>query len=161
MSDFGFLKRYQTTESEATESGKGKKFEFYKLDNNSVEEEEKRFNGSFPKELKEFYYQIGYGFLRNDASKGTKRIMTPNQVIDFKLEEGMYEGTTFCADYNSDKSKIVFFEAFEEVFFSIEMNGKDKNPVYFTDLKLADSLEEFLHKMDEDNNFYETLLDNI
>jgi antitoxin YxxD len=161
MSNFDFLKQYTIELVNASKTEPKMKFKFYKIDENDILEAEQRLNILFPKELKDFYKEIGPGFLKTSGSGGIKRIMGPDNLADFKLEEGMYEGTSFCADYNSDKSKIVFFEAFEEVFFSIEMNGKDKNPIYFSDIKIADSLEEFLHKMDEDNNFYEALLDNI
>jgi antitoxin YxxD len=160
MLNFNFLKKYIVDVKDVSISGKGNKFEFFKINEDKIINAEEKIKMKFPEELRNFYLEIGPGFLTSSSTK-INRIMGPGNIAEFILEEGMYEGTSFCADYNSDKSKIVFFEAFEEVFFSIEMNGKDKNPVYFTDLKLSDSLEEFLHKMDEDNNFYEALIDNI
>lgn len=41
---------------------------------------------------------------------------------------------------------------------SIELNDNNRNPVYYYDVQIATSLEEFLRKMEENDNYYLELL---
>ena len=62
MSDFSFLKN-MSFHPKTFKHHQSIKHIFYPLDICEVEEAEQRLNRTFPKELREFYLQIGYGFM--------------------------------------------------------------------------------------------------
>jgi len=52
--------------------------------------------------------------------------------------------------------KLIFFELNDGVYLMIEKNDTNgKNPIYYFDRKIAESLEEILKKMDEIPNYFE------
>ena len=128
----------------------------YSLDANDIAEAEKRIGFEFPKELNVFYTEIGYGFLCKDDNSMIDRIMDPFSVADFRLKQGIYE-TDENVDLFSSKNQFVFFEVNEDSFIHLDLSKHDNNgvhPIYYFDLKIADSLQEFLEKMDQRTDYY-------
>ena len=87
MSDFSFLKKY-VLPSEKVQAPPEYKHKFYPLDISEVEEAEKRLNRTFPKELREFYLQIGYGFMCFHQKTFDNLIMGPHSIADLILGVG-------------------------------------------------------------------------
>ncbi|MES9665506.1 1,3-beta-glucan synthase regulator [Bacillus cereus] len=147
---FDFLKKYVV----ANESVKSDQTPFfYPLPKEEIAEAEDLLKMQFPKELKNFYKEIGYGFIEASSKFFFNRFMDPFSVADFRLRQDIYE-------YNpnlDDEESLVFFEVTELSFLTIKFkqeNELGQCPIYSEDVKIADSLEEFLIKMDENPDYY-------
>lgn len=57
-------------------------------------------------------------------------------------------------DIYEDSNKLVFFEAVEGLYFSISVEGNDKNAIYYVDTIIAESLEEFLKRLDQEGDYF-------
>lgn len=153
-----FLKKYilpseaHSSNEEYTEL----KHHFFRLGNNEiilVEDEIK-----IPKELKEFFVAIGYGFFFHQDNSSFDRLL---DVISFKkvnLRQDYYEFDPDLDLYSHNKyqDKLIFFEVNEGVYLLInkhDINGR--NAIYYFDKKIADSLEEFLIKFDREGHYFE------
>jgi antitoxin YxxD len=153
MKDFDYFKKYIFAEDDGNASKS--KHSFYKLDKSDILEAEQRLGYNFPLELRGFYTEIGYGFLCNEKKEMFDRVMDPGSVADFMLCEGMYEGN--AEDEYYDKDFLVFFEVSEVSFIAMDLtkeNMTGKCPIYYFDTKIADSLLEFMQKMDEKMDYY-------
>jgi hypothetical protein len=153
MERFEFLKEYvfELDDDRASES----KHSFYKLLRDDIIKAEKRLGFIFPKELRSFYAKIGYGFLCNQTTETVDRFMDPGTVADFRLCEDIYAMNKKWEYY--DERFMVFFEVNEDSFISIDLRAVNANgicPVYYFDKKIANSLKEFLEKMDQKSNYY-------
>ncbi len=51
-----------------------------------------------------------------------------------------------------------FFEGSESALMSIELNEKNSSPVYYYDIQIATSLEEFLRRIEDNDKYYLELL---
>jgi antitoxin YxxD len=154
MSEFEFLKKYITNENNPNLSKY--KHLFFNVDEKEITRAEKRMDLKFPKELRDFYLEIGYGFLCNHDKKGFNRIMDPLSVADFRLGEGIYEYDPDREMYDNMNS-LVFFEISEGTYLTIRLNEvtlEGKCPIYYFDKLIARSLEEFIKKMDEKTDYY-------
>ncbi|MES9694908.1 1,3-beta-glucan synthase regulator [Bacillus toyonensis] len=149
---FNFLKKYVV----ADESIKSNQIPiFYPLPKEEVIEAEDLLKIQFPKELKRFYEEIGYGFLNTNRNL-INRFMDPISVADFRLRQDIYEHSPNLDD-TDDEESLVFFEITEISFLTIkfkEENELGQCPIYSENVKIADSLEEFLIKMDENPDYY-------
>jgi len=67
--------------------------------------------------------------------------MDPLSVRDFRLRENDLENFE-----ELEKDKLVFFEADERTTILIQMGENERNQIYLFDMKIADSLEEFIKK---------------
>lgn len=129
---------------------------FYPLKSEEIEEAEDLLKMKFPKELKNFYKEIGYGFLEASSKFFFNRFMDPFSVVDFRLRQNIYEYNPNI-DGVDDEESLVFFEVTELSFLTIKFkqaNGLGQCPIYSEDEKIADSLEEFLIKMGENPDYY-------
>ncbi|MCU5379735.1 SMI1/KNR4 family protein [Bacillus cereus] len=149
---FNFLKKHIV----ADESIKSNQIPiFYPLPKEEVIEAEDLLKMQFPKELKRFYEEIGYGFLNTNRNL-INRFMDPISVADFRLRQDIYEHSPNLDD-TDDEESLVFFEITEISFLTIkfkEENELGQCPIYSENIKIADSLEEFLIKMDENPDYY-------
>ncbi|WP_404349603.1 SMI1/KNR4 family protein [Sutcliffiella horikoshii] len=131
---------------------------FYPVTENEIKEAEKELNLTFPKELVKFYIEVGYGFIKGSEST-INRIMDPYSVRDFRLRVNDFEFYPDIEIYDEfESNKFIFFEGSESALMSIELDEKDKNPVYYYDIQIANSLEEFLRKIEENDKYYLELL---
>jgi len=53
-----------------------------------------------------------------------------------------------------EEDKLIFFEVNESALLLIDISEEQHNAVYYDDIKIADSLEEFLRKIMEDDKYY-------
>lgn len=131
---------------------------FYPVAENKIKEAEKALNLKFPKELVHFYREVGYGFIKG-SEFNINRIMGPYSVRDFRLRVNDFEFYPDIEIYEEfENNKLIFFEGSESALMSIELNDNNRNPVYYYDVQIANSLEEFLRKMEENDNYYLELL---
>ena len=114
----------------------------------------------FPYELKTFYEEIGYGFVRpkNSVREESNRMMDPYSVAEFRLRQGMWAaapGSGLDKTYKDyeDNGLLAFLNISDSSMFMIEMNEKEKNPIYYYGAKVADSLKEFLEKYIENDEY--------
>ncbi|MDA1599549.1 SMI1/KNR4 family protein [Bacillus cereus] len=147
---FNFLKEYVVADRSVRSKQKPI---FYPIYQDEIDEAESLLQMELPKELKRFYQEIGCGFLKSDKRTFFNRFMDPISVADFRLRQDIYE-------YNpnlDDEESLVFFEVTELNFLTIkfkEENELGQCPIYSEDEKIADSLEGFLIKMDENPDYY-------
>ncbi|AYV66660.1 MULTISPECIES: SMI1/KNR4 family protein [Niallia] len=131
---------------------------FYPVTENKIKEAEKALNLKFPKELVHFYREVGYGFIKG-SEFNINRIMGPYSVRDFRLRVNDFEFYPDIEIYEEfENNKLIFFEGSESALMSIELNDNNRNPVYYYDVQIATSLEDFLRKMEENDNYYLELL---
>ena len=131
---------------------------FYKVTENEIKEVEKELDLKFPKELVNFYIEVGYGFIKG-SEFNINRIMDPYSVRDFRLRVNDFEFYPDIEIYDDfESNKLIFFEGSESALISIELNEKSSSPVYYYDIQIATSLEEFLRKIEENDKYYLELL---
>ncbi|AQY50659.1 hypothetical protein PWEIH_03426 [Listeria weihenstephanensis FSL R9-0317] len=130
---------------------------FYPLKTGMIEEAQSDLDVSFSQELIEFYNEVGCGFIK--SSKGNiNRFMDPISVRDFRKKEYDYEFFPDIDLYDDLEDELIFFEVDETVLMSIKVTGNDTSPVYYNEIKIADSLYEFLQCMSKDDNYYLALI---
>ncbi|EUJ25781.1 SMI1/KNR4 family protein [Listeria cornellensis] len=126
---------------------------FYSVSSSSVQEAELELELAFPKELLEFYNEVGCGFIK--GSKGNiNRLMDPISVRDFRMKEYDYEFYPDIDLYDDLEDELIFFEVDETVLMSIKVTGEDISPIFYNETKIANSLYEFLQLMSKDDNYY-------
>lgn len=131
---------------------------FYPVTENEIEEVEKELDLKFPKELVNFYIEIGYGFIKG-SEFNINRIMDPYSIRDFRLRVNDFEFYPDIEIYDEfENNKLIFFEGSESALMSIEVNENNRSPVYYYDIQIATSLEEFLRKIEENDKYYLELL---
>ncbi|MFI8623179.1 SMI1/KNR4 family protein [Bacillus altitudinis] len=115
---------------------------------------EKELDLKLPKELIHFYLEVGYGFI-NGSEYNINRMMDPYSVRDFRLRVNDFEFYPDIEIFDKyENNKLIFFEANETALMSIELNEIDRSAVFYYDVKIADSLEEFLIKIQENDKYY-------
>ena len=150
---FNFLKKYVVADRSVRSKQKPI---FYPIYQEEIDEAESLLQMKLPKELQRFYQEIGCGFLKSDKRMFFNRFMDPISVADFRLRQDIYEYNPNLDDVDDEES-LVFFEVTELNFLTIkfkEENELGQCPIYSEDEKIADSLEEFLIKMDENPDYY-------
>ncbi|MCU7738631.1 SMI1/KNR4 family protein [Priestia megaterium] len=131
---------------------------FYPVTENEIKEVEKELDLKFPKELVNFYIEVGYGFIKG-SEYNINRIMDPYSVRDFRLRDNDFEFYPDIEIYDEfENNTLIFFEGSESALMSIELNEKNSSPVYYYDIQIATSLEEFLRKIEVDDKYYLELL---
>ncbi|MBC1230715.1 hypothetical protein HB816_09685 [Listeria booriae] len=131
---------------------------FYPLNLKDIEQVENELDLTFPNELRQFYLEIGYGFFKGSEYQ-INRLMDPESVRDFRLRVNDFEFFPDIEIYDEhEEGKLIFFEASETALMSIGTEKTDSR-IYYYDIPIADSLEEFLIKMVEDDKYYLELLE--
>ncbi|WP_197144407.1 SMI1/KNR4 family protein [Lysinibacillus sphaericus] len=121
------------------------------MKSNEVERVEDELGIVFPKELKLFLTEIGYGSFVGEEELDENCVLSPASIRDFRLRQGFFDA---YPSYD-EESKLVFFIGWESVSFSIGLTDGDQNAVYDNERKIANSLEEFLFKIIEDPEYYQ------
>ncbi|MFW2503373.1 SMI1/KNR4 family protein [Clostridium diolis] len=149
MNNFHFLSEYIV---DKVESSNDKRHIFYRIDKNEVTKAENRMINNFPSQLKEFYLEIGYGFLCKDDRTHTNRLMHPSDIADFYCEDEVYN---YVDRDLYESNEMIFFDlGGEGDFLTLKLDEEDKGTVYYFGKKIADSLKDFLIKMDLETNYY-------
>ena len=132
---------------------------FYQVSEEEISQLEDELKVRVPKELKELLLEVGYGFI-NGSEDNVNRIMDTASVRDFRLRKGDFEFYPDIEIYDEyEDGKLIFFEGSESALLSIELTESSTSSIFYYDVKIADSLVEFLLKIQEDDNFYLELLD--
>lgn len=131
---------------------------FYPVTESEIKEVEKKLNLKFPRELVNFYIEVGYGFIKG-SEFNINRIMDPYSVRDFRLRINDFEFYPDIEIYDEfENKKLIFFEGSESALMSIDLNDKNSSPIYYYDIQIATSLEEFLRKIEKNDKYYLELL---
>jgi len=108
--------------------------------------------------LSEFYLAIGYGFIKG-SNFNINLIMDPCSISDFRLRQNDFEFYPDIEIYDEfEGDKLIFFEASEAALISIELSGNVESKIYYYDVEIANSLKEFLKKIQKDDSYYVELL---
>ncbi|MCP1161276.1 SMI1/KNR4 family protein [Bacillus infantis] len=126
---------------------------FYKVTVNDIISSEKKLGISFPIELREFFKEVGYGFIKGKSVNSINRFMDPNSIAEITLREGYYEYDPDLEIYD-EKDKLIFYEVNEGVYLTLDLNSTPNTPVYYFDAKIADSLTDFMKKVDKDSEYF-------
>ncbi|WP_061808727.1 SMI1/KNR4 family protein [Rossellomorea vietnamensis] len=133
---------------------KNEKHKFIKLQNKELLDAEKRLGFGLPNELREFYLEVGYGFIKGSNMDAINRLMDPDTIVDITLREGIYEFDPDLDGIYEEEDKLVFFEVNEGVYLTLALDTSKQSPVYFFETQIAASLEEFLRKIDDDADYF-------
>ena len=132
--------------------------QFYPLTRDKIKESESKLGIIFPKLLREFYLEIGYGVIGSEVGN-INRIMDPESVLDFRLRQNDFEFYPDIEIYDEfEKDKMIFFEANESVLISIGFGSDNSGKIYYYDEEISKNLTEFLEKLSEDDTFYYNFL---
>ncbi|SDD48178.1 SMI1 / KNR4 family (SUKH-1) [Priestia aryabhattai B8W22] len=128
--------------------------QFYPVSNNDIAEVEGTLGLKFPFELRKFLLEVGYGFLQR-SEYNINRIMGPSSIRGARLKVNDFEFYPDIEVYEDlEEDKLIVFEANESALLLIEISEEQHNAIYYDDIKIADSLEEFLKKVMEDDKYY-------
>ncbi|MFQ6583357.1 SMI1/KNR4 family protein [Priestia megaterium] len=131
-----------------------RKNQFYSVCESDIKEVEGTLGLKFPFELRKFLLEVGYGFIQG-SEYNINRIMGPSSIRDARLKVNDFEFYPDIELYEDlEAGKLIFFEVNESALLLIEIGEEPHNPIYYDDIKIADSLEEFLKKMVEDDRYY-------
>ncbi|HFU7058603.1 TPA: SMI1/KNR4 family protein [Bacillus cereus] len=132
---------------------------FFKLQENELIVAEERLGFAFPNELRNFYLEVGYGFIKGNNVDAINRIMDPDTIADITLREGIYEFDPDLEGIYEEEDKLVFYEINEGVYLTLDLNTPQQTPVYFFETQIADSLEEFIRKINQDTEYFVDMVD--
>ncbi|HDR7621885.1 SMI1/KNR4 family protein [Bacillus mycoides] len=132
---------------------------FFKLQENELIVAEERLGFAFPNELRNFYLEVGYGFIKGNNVDAINRIMDPDTIADITLREGIYEFDPDLEGIYEEEDKLVFYEVNEGVYLTLDLNTPQQTPVYFFETQIADSLEEFIRKINQDAEYFVDMVD--
>jgi len=138
---------------------KNDKHKFIRLQENELLEAEERLGFELPNELRDFYLEVGYGFIKGSDGNAINRIMDPDTIADITLREGIYEFDPDLEGIYEDDDKLVFYEVNEGVYLTLDLNTPQQTPVYFFETQIAGSLEEFIRKVDENAEYFRDMVD--
>ncbi|WP_285767245.1 SMI1/KNR4 family protein [Peribacillus sp. SI8-4] len=133
---------------------KNSNHKFIPLKEKDLIKAEERLKFKFPPELREFYLEVGYGFLKGNNENSISRLMDPDTITDITLREGIFEYDPALERIYEEADKLVFYEVNEGVYLTLDLNDTQRNSVHFFDNKIADSLESFIKKVDKENEYF-------
>ncbi|WP_342472632.1 SMI1/KNR4 family protein [Metasolibacillus sp. FSL H7-0170] len=130
----------------------------YKVSKEDVLKAEQRMDMDLPEDLKQLYLEVGYGFIKGQSANAINRLLGPGAVADIRLREGVFEFDPDLDELYDDENKLIFFELNEGIYISLELQLVN-NPVFYFDIQIAASLEEFFKKFINDNEYYIDLIE--
>ena len=132
-----------------------KENKFYIVTEEAIAKVQEELGIIFPNELKEFYKKVGYGFL-NTKQENFNRIMNPESVCDFRFRKGQFSYSSDLDIYeDEEKDRLFFFEICEGNYLSIGFSRYNNGKIFYGDKEIANSLEEFLTKYQENERYFE------
>lgn len=127
---------------------------FYHVNKSDIDDVQEELGVILPKALKEFYREVGYGFLCSERYN-FNRLMSPKSLCDFRLRRGQFGNSSDLDLYEEyERDKIVFFEISEGSYLSIGFAKNNAGKVFYGKEKIADSLKEFLVKYQDDETYF-------
>ncbi|WP_191557391.1 SMI1/KNR4 family protein [Metabacillus idriensis] len=120
---------------------------FFHTSENEIAEAEETLGLKLPKELREFLIKVGYGFLKR-SEYNINRILSPAFIRDARLKVNDFEFFPDIEVYEElEEDKLIFFEANESALLLIELGENQHSSIFYDEIKIADSLEEFSKRM--------------
>ncbi|MCY8498307.1 SMI1/KNR4 family protein [Bacillus atrophaeus] len=127
---------------------------FYPVSEDEILEVENKLGIRLPYDLRQFLLEIGYGFLKK-TEYNINRILGPASIRDARLKVNDFEFYPDIEVYEElEDDKVIFFEANESALLLIELGNEQNNSIYYDDIKIADSLEEFLKELMKNDKYY-------
>ena len=131
---------------------------FYPVSSAEIIEVENTLDILLPKSLKDLYSEIGYGFIKG-SENNVNHILDPYCLRDFRMRENDFEFFPDIEIYDEfEIDKVVFFESNESALMSIGFTENNKNVIFYYDIPIATSLEEFLQKIQDNDMYYIDLI---
>ncbi len=131
---------------------------FYPVSTEEIDKLQEILDFPIPDGLKEFWLTVGYGFI-SGSEYNINRVMDPLSTRDFRSREGDFEYAPDIEIYDEcEDGKVIFFEGSESAYISIGQSEENKNAIFYYNVKIADSLKEFLEKIMIDDNYYVEML---
>ena len=128
--------------------------QFFPVRESEIEEVESILELKFPSDLREFFIEVGYGFLKK-SEYNINRIMGPASIRDARLKVNDFEFYPDIEVYEElEEDKLIFFEANESALLLIELGDEKDNSIFYDEIKIADSLEDFLKKIMVNDKYY-------
>ena len=146
---YEYLKKYINVDSNG-------KHRFFKVEEGDIEQAEKRMGFEFPNCIKEFYREIGYGFIGKDPNF-YNRIMHPNDIADFVCDDEVYE---YVDKSLYDDDELVFMHIDSEDFVTIKCSGESEGKIMLFGKKIANSFEELIEGMYKNPDYIHLALKN-
>jgi antitoxin YxxD len=101
-----------------------------------------------PNELKKFWIEQGYGFIGNNKNN-PQRLLSPNQIIDFRNVDGDFGWIPDEEFYNSIKDKgFVIMEYAEYMFFWIGTQSDNLGKIFYFNQVVCNSFDELIKKLE-------------
>ncbi|QOQ54714.1 SMI1/KNR4 family protein [Bacillus amyloliquefaciens] len=133
---------------------------FYPVSENEILEVENKLGLRIPYDLRQFLLEVGYGFLKK-SEYNINRILGPASIRDARLKVNDFEFYPDIEVYEElEEDKVIFFEANESALLLIELGNEQNNSIYYDDIKIADSLEEFLIELMKNDKYYLDLIED-
>lgn len=128
--------------------------QFYSISINEIKEVELKLGIDIPQSLKNFYIEIGYGFIESKVDN-VNRIMDPESVLDFRMRQNDFEFYPDIEIFDEfEEDKLIFFEANETTMLLIGFGEDNNGKIYYYDTEISGNLKDFLNKMSFDDTFY-------
>ena len=130
------------------------KHTFYPVKAEEIQKAEADMGILIPDRLKQFYLNIGYGFLET-RMYNINRVMGPGSVEEFYFGTGQFQNSGEVEILGEDtKDKLVFFEVHESLFLSIGITKLNRGMIYYYDERIAGDMEEFFDKYLENERYF-------
>lgn len=127
---------------------------FYKVSKSMIDEVQEDMGIILPKDLTDFYDEIGYGFLSSKRDY-FNRIMDPGSVREFRFRKGQFENNAELEIYDEyERDKVVFFEICEGDYLLIGFSKDNNGRIFDGEEIIADNLEQFITKYQEDERYF-------
>lgn len=155
------MKKYEYLKKFIADKPGGSPNWFGIITSEEIKEAEIRLGFEFPKSLKEFWLEVGYGFFKVSINglinkDHVNRLCSPDQIADILLlkEESLLitdEGVEYL-----DKEDIPFFELADMASFLVMKPNSDKpDAVYRSNLLIEEHFERFIWRLyHESPTFY-------
>ena len=157
MGKYDYLKKYvNIADSKANENS------FYTVQPEEILEAEEKLTFNFPKSLKEFWLEIGYGFFRASIPEKniqhavwSNRLVHPLDIASIMLE-GEDSGLITSEGIEMlQEGHMPFFEVGDSTSYLVMRPESDTpNAVYWYDTLIEDSLETFIWKLYHESPIY-------
>jgi hypothetical protein len=151
--DFSFLHRYKISTGLIEERAKSignLRHIFFALSEFQIQAALGKFD-PFPEELKNFYTEIGFGFMHRAKLGKINTLFDPISLIYTNQQTG-YFATSEIADelkYYDIEKQLLFFKTAENQYLAIERETvKGKNKIYYKGTPIEYSLYDFLKHFD-------------
>lgn len=163
---YDYLKQFIKKNSSKSKQGN----KFYPVEESEIISAEHWLGYEFPSELKQFYQEIGYGFLTHPKTFGenysfcnVNRINPPDLIIDM-LQNGAESGFIAPDVYEDlEAGDLPVFEIGDSTRFLIMKALSAKHNAVYTvsGIKIEDSFERFIYRLYHENpSYYDDIIED-